>query len=117
VLNVGGNASLNGTLQLLNLGYQPQNGDKLQLVNIGGVVSGRFAKFQNPFALTAGFNTIDVVYARQSVTLEFLEVSGPPSVVTTTDFSSFAFTPNDRAAASLLDAVQLDPRAANLISS
>jgi outer membrane autotransporter protein len=34
----------------------------------------------------------------------------------TTDFSSFAFTPNQRAAANLLDAVQLDPRAANLIS-
>jgi fibronectin-binding autotransporter adhesin len=116
VLNVGGNASLNGTLRLLNLGYQPQNGDKLQLVNTGGVVSGRFAKFQNPFALTAGFNTIDLVYARQSVTLEFLEVNGPPAVVTTTNFGSFAFTPNERAAASLLDAVQLDPRAANLIS-
>ena len=34
----------------------------------------------------------------------------------TTDFSSFAFTPNQLAAANLLDAVQLDPRAANLIS-
>jgi hypothetical protein len=34
----------------------------------------------------------------------------------TTDFSSFALTPNERAAASLLDAAQLDPRAANLIS-
>jgi hypothetical protein len=49
---------------LLNLGYQPQNGDKLKLVNTGGVVSGRFAQFQNPFALAAGFNTIDLVYAR-----------------------------------------------------
>ena len=34
----------------------------------------------------------------------------------TTDFSSFAFTPNQSAAANLLDGVQLDPRAANLIS-
>jgi outer membrane autotransporter protein len=120
VLNVGGNASLNGTLRLLNLGYQPQNGDKLRLVNTGGVVSGRFAQLQNPFALTAGFNTVSLVYARQSVTLEFLELSGPPSVVptmvSTTDFSSFAGSPNERAAASLLDGVQLDPRAANLIS-
>jgi outer membrane autotransporter protein len=116
VLNVTGNATLNGTLRLLNQGYQPQNGDKLTLVNTGGVVTGRFAQFENPFALAAGFNTIDLVYARQSVTLECLELNGPPAVVMTTDFSSFAFTPNQSAAANLLDAVQLNPRAANLIS-
>ena len=114
VLNVTGNAALNGTLRLVNQGYQPQSGDKLRLVTTGGVVSGRFAQFQNPFTLTAGVNTIDLVYARQSVTLEFLP--GPPVVVITTDFSSFAFTPNQLAAANLLDAVQLDPRAAQLIS-
>ena len=116
VLNVAGNAALNGTLRLLNLGYQPQNGDQLKLVNTGGAVTGRFAQFQNPFTLADGFDTIDLVYARNSVTLEFLELNGPPGVVTTTDFASFAFTPNQLAAASLLDAVQLDPRAANLIS-
>ena len=130
VLNVTGNAALNGTLRLLSLGYQPQSGDKLKLVTTGGVVNGRFAQLQNPFTLAAGFNTIDLVYARQSVTLEFLELSTPvtpvppvppgtpipPEVVMTTDFSSFALTPNQLAAANLLDAVQLDPRAANLIS-
>jgi len=36
--------------------------------------------------------------------------------IETTDFSSFALTPNQSAAANLLDAVQLDPKAANLIS-
>jgi fibronectin-binding autotransporter adhesin len=116
VLNVAGNASLSGTLRLLNLGYQPQNGDKLRLVNTGGTVSGRFAQFQNPFTFGAGFNTVGLVYARQSVTLEFLELNNPSGVVSTTDFSSFALTPNERAAASLLDAVQPDPKAANLIS-
>jgi outer membrane autotransporter protein len=124
VLNVAGNAALNGTLRLLNLGYQPQNGDKLRLITTGGVVTGRFAQFQNPFALAVGFNTIDLVYGRTSVTLEFLTLNtpvapvapSPPVVVMTTDFSSFAFTPNQLAAANLLDAVQLDPRAANLIS-
>jgi fibronectin-binding autotransporter adhesin len=40
VLNVTGNAALNGTLRLLNLGYQPQNGDALRLVTTGGVVTG-----------------------------------------------------------------------------
>ena len=61
--------------------------------------------------------------------VEFLNVTGPVSpvipalppggpveVIETTDFSSFAFTANQRAAANLLDAVQLDPRATNLIS-
>ena len=121
VLNVTGNAGLNGTLRLLNLGYQPQNGDKLKLVTTGGVVTGRFATVQNPFTLALGFNTIDLVYARQSVTLEFLRLNpptppAPPPIVITTDFASFALTPNQLAAANLLDAIQLDPRASNLIS-
>jgi outer membrane autotransporter protein len=76
---------------------------------------------ENPFTLAVGFDTIDLVYACQSVTLEFLTLHkpvppGPPDVVMTTDFSSFAFTPNQLAAANLLDAVQLDPKAASLIS-
>jgi outer membrane autotransporter protein len=123
-LNVTGNASLNGTLRLINQGYQPQSGDQLKLVTTGGVVSSRFAQFINPFLTGPGFNTVDLVYARQSVTLEFLKLATPvipppgtpPTVVITTDFSSFAFTPNQSAAANLLDAVQLDPRATNLIS-
>ena len=109
--------SLNGTLRLLNLGYQPQVGDKLRLVSTGGAISGRFAKFQNPFTIGPGFNTIDLVYARNSVTLEFLQTNTPgPGPVSTTDFRSFALTPNQRAAASLLDTAQLDPRAANLVA-
>ena len=123
VLNVAGNASLNGTLRLVNQGYQPQTGDRLRLINTGGVVTGRFSQLTNPFTLAAGFNTIDLVYARQSVTLEFLTLNTPlppgtptPVVVMTTDFSSFALTPNQLAAASLLDVVQLNPRAANLVA-
>jgi outer membrane autotransporter protein len=145
-LNVGGAASLNGTLALINLGYQPVAGDTLKLVSTGGVVTGKFATFQNPFTV-GRFNTVDLIYARQSVTLEFLSLATPPPVppvppgvlgkpgepvvpgvpgvpaapgapvvIETTDFSSFAFTPNQGAAASLLDAVQLNPKAANLIS-
>jgi outer membrane autotransporter protein len=124
VLNVTGNAALNGTLQLLNLGYQPHTGDQVRLITTGGVVSGRFSQFLNPFTPAAGFNTIDLVYARKSVTLEFLTllppvlppVSDVVPVVITTDFSSFALTPNQLASANLLDAVQLDPKAISLIS-
>ena len=58
----------------------------LRLINTGGLLTGRFAQFQNPFALTDGFNTVNLVYARQSVTLEFLELNAPtpPPVVPTT---------------------------------
>ena len=76
-LNVGGNAALGGTLQLISLGFQPKGGNQLTLVSTGGVVSSRFAKFVNPFATGPGFNTIDLVYARQSVTLEFLTLKTP----------------------------------------
>ena len=48
-LNVGGNARLGGTLQLINLGFKPQAGNQLTLVNTGGVVTGRFGQFVNPF--------------------------------------------------------------------
>ena len=54
-LAVTGNASLNGTLRLVNKGYQPRNGDNLKLVTTGGVVSNRFAQFQNPFVGGPGF--------------------------------------------------------------
>jgi outer membrane autotransporter protein len=130
-LNVAGNASLNGTLQLLNGGYTPQGGDKLQVVLAAGALAGRFAQVKDPFLSNASFNTIDVVYARQSVTLEFLELRSPPQppgppappappgtpdVIMTTDFSSFAFTPNQLASARLLDAAQLNARAGDLFS-
>jgi fibronectin-binding autotransporter adhesin len=116
-LNVGGNAALGGTLQLISLGFKPAAGNLLTLVTTGGAISSRFAQFVNPFATGPGFTTVDLIYGRNFVLLEFLNVSPPvPPVVVTTDFSSFAFTPNQSAAANLLDAVQLDPRAANLIS-
>ena len=42
-LNVGGNATLGGALQLISLGFQPKAGNQLTLVTTGGVVSSRFA--------------------------------------------------------------------------
>ena len=107
-LNVGGNAALGGTLQLISLGFQPKAGNQLTLISTGGVVSGRFAQFVDPFAIGPGSLTVELVYGPNSVLLEFLN-----SVI---NFASFALTPNQLAAANLLDAVQLDPRAVNLIS-
>ena len=48
--------------------------------------------------------------------MRFLASGGGPPVVPIIDFTSFALTRNQRAAAGLLDAVQTDTRAANLIS-
>ena len=49
-LNVEGNAALGGALQLISLGFQPSAGNQLTVVTTGGVVSGRFAQFLDPFA-------------------------------------------------------------------
>jgi len=116
-LNVSGNANLGGTLQLTNLGYKPKVGDQLTLVRTGGSISSRFANWINPFTTGSGINTIELIYSKNSVTLAFLNlIPQVPPVITTLDFASFAGTPNQRAAASLLDTVQLDSRASNLMS-
>jgi outer membrane autotransporter protein len=80
-LNVGGNATLDGTLQLISLGFQPKAGNRLTLVNAGGGVSGRFAQFEDPFATGQGFNSVLLLYGRNTVILEFLdqELAGPVS--------------------------------------
>jgi len=96
-LNVGGNAALGGTLQLISLGFQPKAGNQLTLVTTGGVVSSRFAQFIDPFATGPGFTTVDLVYGRNFVLLEFLNLVPPiPPVIVTIDFASFALTPNER---------------------
>jgi outer membrane autotransporter protein len=102
-LNVGGNAALGGTLQVISLGFQPKAGNQLTLVSTGGVVSGRFAQFIDPFS-TVGFTIAGLVYNSNSVLLEFRTAA------------SFALTPNQSAAASLIDAVHLEPGAAKLIA-
>jgi outer membrane autotransporter protein len=139
-LNVGGNAALGGTLQLISLGFQPKAGNQLTLITTGGTVSGRFAQFVDPFTTGPGFNTVDLVYGRKSVRLEFLNLATPiksnstrqlmlngqlsvlsqdrqlSSLIVTTDFSSFAVTPSQLPTAKLLDAVQMDPKATDFIS-
>ena len=115
MLNVGGNASLGGTLQLLSPGFHPEAGNRLTLVSTGGVVTNRFAQFVDPFATGPGYTTVDLVYGLNSVVLEFLNIRAPAPTVTL-DFDSFARTPNERAAANILDNIQLDPAAADLLS-
>jgi outer membrane autotransporter protein len=71
-LTVGGNAALGGTLQLISLGFQPKAGNLLTLVSTGGVVSGQFAQFVDPFANAPGVDAVELLYQRKSVQLLFL---------------------------------------------
>jgi fibronectin-binding autotransporter adhesin len=134
-LAVTGNAALNGTLQLISLGFHPVAGNQLGLIATGGIVSGRFTHFVDPFVIGPTFNTINLVYGRNSVVLKFSNSTTPispvvpivpttpttpgvpPVVISTIDFQSFAtgLAPNARTAAGLLDQVELDPRAAGVI--
>jgi outer membrane autotransporter protein len=118
-LNVTRNASLGGTLQLSNLGFQPIGGDRLTLVSTGGVVTSKFGQFVDPFPGTGPtYNIVELVYGMDSVLLEFLTVPPPvpPPPVIVINFESFAQTPNEKAAGNLLDAIQLDPKAADLMA-
>jgi len=102
-LNVGGHATLGGTLQLISLnGFQPKLGDKLTLVIAGGGISGQFANVLDPFSALL---PIELVYGQNTLLLEVIA-----------DFASFAHTPNELAVAKQLDRVLADPREAKLIS-
>jgi outer membrane autotransporter protein len=86
------------------------------------VITNKFANFIDPFNTRPGLNTIDLVYSADSVDLEFLNiltsppVTSPPTIVTTINFTSFAKTPNELAAAELLDAIELRAGAGSLIN-
>ena len=80
-LNVRGNATVGGTLQVLSLGFAPAAGNAFGLVTTGGTVSGSFAQFLDPFVVGPAFNTIDLVYGLNSVVLKFLNTSQPISPV------------------------------------
>ena len=103
-LNVGGNAALGGTLQLISLGFQPKAGNTLTIGNHWRDGLGQLCARSGSVCRAAGIYFRWLVYGPNSVLLEFRTAA------------SLALTANQLAAASLLDAVHLDPRAANLIS-
>ena len=79
-LNVGGNAALGGTLQLLSLGFIPKSGNLLTLVSTGGAVSGQFAQFIDPFAHAPGIATVELLYQTKAVELLFLGLTPIPGL-------------------------------------
>ena len=84
-LNVAGNAALGGTLQLISLGFQPKVGNILTLVSTGGVVSGQFAQFLDPFANTPGVSLVELLYQQKSVELLFLGLGSGSGVADTVE--------------------------------
>jgi outer membrane autotransporter protein len=84
-LIVGGNAALGGTLQLISLGFQPKAGNLLTLVSTGGVVSGRFGQFLDPFAHEPGVDAVELLYQRKSVELLFLGLGLDSGLTATVD--------------------------------
>ncbi|MBV8216129.1 MAG: autotransporter outer membrane beta-barrel domain-containing protein, partial [Verrucomicrobia bacterium] len=120
-LNVTGNATLGGTLQLINQGFVPKAGETLTLVKAAGEITSQFNHFSDPYTTGPGLNTIDLVYSLHTVDLEFLNIVPPtsptaPGRITTLNFASFAQTPNELAAAELLDAVELRHQFGNLLN-
>jgi autotransporter-associated beta strand protein len=106
VLQVGGHASLGGTLQLIRLGnFQLQVGDKLTFLTAGRGVSGTFSTLENPFLS----NTI--IKAQITILPNAVELVG-----TQGSFTEAACNPNSLAVAKALDSAVGDPRAAALIS-
>jgi len=102
-LSVGGRAALGGTLQLFALnGFQPKVTDRLTLVIAGGGVSGVFATVLDPFSALLRPR---LIYGPDTVVLAF-----------SSDFTPYARTPNQKAAARLLNAIQFDPKAGNLLA-
>lgn len=106
LLQVGGHASLAGTLQLVGLGsFRLQAGDKLTFLSAKGGVSGTFGTIENNF-LTGTVVKGQVVVLSNAVVLEGSQGSFVPE----------ASNPNSVAVAQALDNVAGDPRAAALIS-
>jgi outer membrane autotransporter protein len=91
-LNVRGNATLDGTLQLVSLGFQPKVGNVLTLITTGGVVTGRFATFVDPFATGQESNIVELLYRQNSVLLLFLNLDLAASVEGLTAFYEISFS-------------------------
>jgi subtilase-type serine protease len=103
VLQVTGAAILGGTLRLnLLSGFQSRISDQLTLVAAGGGISGKFANIIDSFSPVI---IPELIYGANTVLLKL-----------SSNFGSFALTPNQRAAGNLLDSVAFDPKTAGLVS-
>jgi autotransporter-associated beta strand protein len=110
VLQVGGHASLAGSLQLIRVGaFQLHVGDKLTFLTAGRGVSGTFSNVQNGFVGTGTVVQGEVIALPKGIVLE-----GQQGSFATTP--GIATTPNNLAVAKALDSAAGDPRAAALFA-
>jgi autotransporter-associated beta strand protein/T5SS/PEP-CTERM-associated repeat protein len=110
LLQVGGHASLDGTLQLVRLNnFHLKRGDRIIFLTASQGVDGEFAHVSNPFTSDTILEPT-MVYHDHSVALEMVQGS----------FAEFAgragLTPNQRAVAGALDEVAFDKDADKLIA-
>ena len=103
LLTMGGNASLNGTLQLVQLNnFQPVLGDQLTILTATGGVTGTFSTVTGSFGVML---RPEAIYEANDVLIEFVLGS----------FNIGGLTTNQAAIANNLDAAMADMRAADLI--
>jgi autotransporter-associated beta strand protein len=106
LLAMGGSASLNGHLQLIQLNnFTLQPGDKIIFLTAASGVNGTFSSIDNPFS-TGTLLDARVVYEANDVALVFALAS----------FDIGGLTPNQKAVADNLDNAANDPAAAPLIN-
>ena len=92
-LNVAGNALLDGTLQLISLRFRPRAGNLLTLLTTGGLVSGQFARFVDPFVNWDGpHSDAKLLYQPNSVQLLFLNSGSAGSVSALTAYYEISFS-------------------------
>jgi autotransporter-associated beta strand protein/T5SS/PEP-CTERM-associated repeat protein len=110
LLSVGGTATLNGTLQLVQLNnFKLRRNEPITFLTANGGIVGKFANVADDF-VTGNILEPTVVYSSNSVALEAVQGS----------FAKFAeaanLTPNQRAVAAGLDSAAGDHRANSLFN-
>ncbi len=106
LLQVGGAAGLDGTLQILKLdNFAIHAGDKIIILSAGGGVNGQFATVMDDFT-SQTLVTPEVIYEADDVALLFAQAS----------FLIPGLTPNQQAVAANLNKSIGDPRAADLLN-
>lgn len=94
-VNIAGDATLDGTLRLVDEGgYQPHHGDELVILMAGGTITGTFATVDNQLVFSP-LLSLQTNYTASEVTLTWEQLS----------FVPYASTPNQMAVAAALDSI------------
>jgi autotransporter-associated beta strand protein len=105
-VQVGGNASLNGTLAVSSLNtFRPSDGNAFEVLRSNGTTSGRFAQVNDFLNNNPNLERIDV-YAPNGVVLVYVRATTPPPTTTPPPGPT---TPNPRPPVDVVDPEPLPP--------